>query len=65
MARRRLETDRFFTSYYNATYYTQWGLDYIDNNWMKQILIRHYHSLATVLEHVNNTFVPWNTQNQP
>jgi hypothetical protein len=46
MARRRLESDRFFTDDYTPELYTQWGLDYIDQTWMKQILLRHHPSFS-------------------
>ena len=62
MARRRLESDRFFTDDYKPELYTQWGLDYIDSTWMKEILIRHYPSLSTALQNVSNVFIPWNVQ---
>ncbi|CAG2189170.1 unnamed protein product [Mytilus edulis] len=63
MARRRMETDRFFTDDYTSEYYTQWGLDYIDASYMKDILLRHYPSLASQLQpNVTNVFIPWKSQ---
>jgi len=62
MARRRLESDRFFTDDYTPELYTQWGLDYIDQTWMKQILLRHHPSLASNLQDVTNVFIPWEVQ---
>lgn len=62
MARRRLEADRFFTDDYTPELYTQWGLDYIDQTWMKQILLRHHPSLASKLQNVANVFIPWESQ---
>ncbi|XP_071161164.1 uncharacterized protein [Mytilus edulis] len=63
MARRRMEADRFFTDDYTSEYYTQWGLDYIDATYMKDILLRHYPSLASQLQpNVTNVFIPWKSQ---
>ncbi|VDI63854.1 Hypothetical predicted protein [Mytilus galloprovincialis] len=63
MARRRMEADRFFTDDYTSEYYTQWGLDYIDATYTKDILLRHYPSLASQLQpNVTNVFIPWKSQ---
>ena len=65
MARRRIMADRFYTDDYTAEFYTQWGLDYIDETWMKPILLRHYPDLASNLQYVNNVFIPWQYQTPP
>ncbi|XP_076096675.1 uncharacterized protein LOC143067365 isoform X2 [Mytilus galloprovincialis] len=63
MARRRLEADRFFTDYYTPEFYTQWGLDYIDRTYLKDILLRHYPTLSSQLQpNVTNVFIPWKSQ---
>ncbi|AFY31650.1 peroxidase family protein [Calothrix sp. PCC 7507] len=59
MASRRLKSDRFFTNDYTAEVYTQFGLDWIDNNGLLTILRRHYPGLAPALFGVNNAFAPW------
>jgi len=59
MASRRLKSDRFFTKDYRAEIYTQFGLDWIDNNSMLDVLRRHYPSLAPTLFGVQNAFAPW------
>jgi hypothetical protein len=59
MASRRLKSDRFFTEDYRAEIYTQFGLDWIENNSMRTVLLRHYPSLAPALEGVENAFKPW------
>ena len=46
MASRRLKSDRFFTSDYNAEIYTQAGLDWIDETTMIDVLLRHYPELG-------------------
>ena len=59
MASRRLKSDRFFTDCYNAEHYTKAGLDWIDNNSMKTVLLRHFPTLAPALGPVENAFAPW------
>lgn len=63
MARRRLEADRFFTDDYTPEFYTQWGLDYIDRTYLKDILLRHYPNLSHQLQpNITNVFIPWKSQ---
>ena len=59
MASRRLKSDRFFTTDYRADIYTQWGLDWIDNNSLLTVLRRHYPSLSPALYGISNGFHPW------
>ncbi len=59
MASRRLKSDRFFTTDYNARVYTQAGMDWINKNTMVTILLRHYPELAATLRGVENAFAPW------
>ena len=59
MASRRLKSDRFFTRDYTAEVYTPAGLDWIDQNSFKSVLLRHYPQLAPALEGVENGFAPW------
>jgi hypothetical protein len=60
MASRRLKSDRFFTRDFTARVYTQTGLDWIADNTMVSILLRHHPGLAPALEGVGNAFKPWN-----
>lgn len=60
MASRRLKSDRFFTDDYRAEVYTDFGLDWVQNNGMKSVLLRHVPQLGPALEGVNNAFAPWN-----
>ena len=60
MASRRLKSDRFFTDDYRPEIYTDFGLDWIRNNGMKSVLLRHVPQLGPALEGVNNGFAPWN-----
>ena len=60
MASRRLKSDRFFTDDFRPEIYTEFGLDWIRNNAMKSVLLRHFPELGPALEGVNNSFSPWN-----
>ena len=60
MATRRLKSDRFFTDDYRPEIYTELGLDWINNNGMKSVLLRHVPRLGPALEGVKNCFSPWN-----
>jgi hypothetical protein len=60
MASRRLESDRFFTRDYRPEVYTREGLDWVENNSMRTLLLRHFPELAPALEGVANPFAPWN-----
>jgi heme peroxidase len=59
MASRRLKSDRFFTDDYRAERYTEFGLNYIKENSMLDVLKRHYPDLAPALQGVDNAFKPW------
>lgn len=59
MASRRLKSDRFFTDDYTKEIYTKWGLDYIEDNGFKSVLLRHYPELKPALNGVENPFAPW------
>jgi len=59
MASRRLKSDRFFTTDYTPEMYSRAGLDWVENNGMRSVLLRHYPALAAALYHVQNPFAPW------
>ena len=59
MASRRLKSDRFFTTDYTPRVYTQEGIDWINQNDMTGILLRHYPELTATLRGVKNAFAPW------
>jgi hypothetical protein len=59
MASRRLNSDRFFTTDYNAEVYSQAGLDWVANNDMTSVLLRHLPALKPSLQGVSNAFAPW------
>ena len=60
MASRRLKSDRFFTDSFNAETYTELGLQWIKDNSMRSVLLRHFPNLRDALEGVDNAFLPWN-----
>ena len=59
MASRRLESDRFFTTDYNPKVYSQAGFDWVLNNNMATVLLRHFPTLKPILSNVSNPFAPW------
>jgi hypothetical protein len=59
MASRRLESDRFFTTDYRPEVYTREGIDWVVNNSMRSLLLRHFPELEPALEGVANPFAPW------
>jgi hypothetical protein len=59
MTSRRLNSDRFFTADYTPEVYTQIGLDYIDDNTMSTVLLRHFPSLHSSLRGLKSAFAPW------
>ncbi|HEU5240137.1 MAG TPA: peroxidase family protein [Pyrinomonadaceae bacterium] len=59
MASRRLNSDRFFTVDYTPKVYTPVGMQWLDDNTMKTVLLRHYPQLEPSLGKVANAFAPW------
>lgn len=59
MASRRLASDRFFTRDFRPEIYTQAGMDWVADNDMRTVLLRHFPALAPALEGVANPFAPW------
>jgi hypothetical protein len=59
MASRRLECDRFFTRDFTPEFYTPAGMDWINANNMRTVLLRHFPTLKPALDGVTNPFAPW------
>ncbi len=59
MASRRLNSDRFFTTDYNPKVYSQVGFDWVVQNDMTTVMLRHFPALKPMLESVKNPFAPW------
>ncbi len=60
MASRRLNSDRFFTEDFTEEVYSKAGMDWIRDNTMGSVLLRHFPGLETSLKGVKNAFAPWN-----
>ena len=60
MASRRLEADRFFTDDYRPEIYTQTGIEWVESNNMRSVLLRHFPELEPALRGIQNPFAPWN-----
>jgi len=66
LATRRLQADRFYTVDYRPEIYTPEGIEWVENNSMKSVLLRHYPELAdSNLAYVTNAFFPWDQAVDP
>jgi hypothetical protein len=59
MASRRLKSDRFFTEAFKPEVYTEEGIEWVNNNTMGSVLLRHCPQLMPVLVGQENAFKPW------
>jgi len=59
MASRRLNSDRFFTTDFRPEVYSPTGLNWIRDNDMRTVLLRHLPELRPALRHSDNAFAPW------
>jgi hypothetical protein len=61
MASRRLKSDRFLSHDYRPEIYTKEGIDWVEENGMKSVLLRHFPSVAFAMEGIedDNAFKPW------
>ncbi|HSP78586.1 MAG TPA: peroxidase family protein, partial [Myxococcaceae bacterium] len=59
MASRRLASDRFFTTDYNVNVYSRVGMEWINDNTMCSVVLRHYPDIAPAIRQVKNAFAPW------
>ena len=59
MASRRLQSDRFLTVDFRPEIYTPFGMDWIANNGMTSLILRHCPELAAALPRDASAFVPW------
>jgi hypothetical protein len=59
MASRRLNSDRFFTTHFTREVYTHAGMDWIQNNTMVDVLLRHCPDLQPYLKDSSNAFAIW------
>ena len=59
MASRRLNSDRFFTTDFTEENYSKAGMDWVRDNTMSSVLLRHLPGLGPSLRGVKNAFAPW------
>jgi len=59
MAGRRIKSDRFLTDDYTPDVYTPAGIAWVEENGMREVLLRHAPSLGRALADVRNSFFPW------
>ena len=59
MASRRLQSDRFLTVDFRPEIYSPFGMDWVANNGMTSIILRHCPDLAAVLPRSASAFAPW------
>ena len=65
MASRRLKSDRFFTTDYRSKIYTRVGMDWINDNGLESVLLRHYPTVAPAVHGLANPFHPWRNVHEP
>ena len=59
MATRRLQSDRFLTVDFRPEIYSSFGMDWIANNGMTSIILRHCPELAAVFPREPIANAPW------
>ncbi|MGB8021894.1 MAG: peroxidase family protein [Candidatus Nanopelagicales bacterium] len=65
MASRRLQSDRFLTVDFRPEIYSPFGMDWIENNTMTSVILRHCPELATVMPRGASAFAPWRAKVPP
>jgi hypothetical protein len=59
MASRRLNSDRFLTTDFTPAVYTPTGMQWIADNTMATVLLRHHPELRPAMRSASNAFLPW------
>ncbi|WP_256461145.1 peroxidase family protein [Blastococcus sp. PRF04-17] len=59
MASRRLNSDRFFTRDFRPEIYSPAGLQWVRDNDMRTVLLRHFPELRPAMRGLDNAFAPW------
>jgi hypothetical protein len=65
MASRRLKSDRFIAADFRPEIYSPVGIDWVNNNGMVSVLLRHYPELKPAFRGVANAFSPWHDVSSP
>ena len=59
MASRRLQSDRFLTVDFRPEIYSPLGMDWVEQNSMTSVILRHCPELGPVLPRGATAFAPW------
>src|SRR6266481_4169706 len=59
MASRRLQSDRFLTVDFRPEIYSPFGMDWIEQNSMTSLILRHCPELASMTPRDGSAFAPW------
>jgi hypothetical protein len=61
MASRRLKSDRFLSQDYRPEIYTKEGIEWVEENTMQAVILRHFPSVAFAMKGLedDNAFKPW------
>ncbi len=65
MASRRLNSDRFFTDDFTPEVYSPVGIQWVQDNSMLSVLLRHCPELRPAVRGVANAFQPWTRPERP
>ena len=59
MASRRLKSDRFLSQDYRPEIYTKQGIAWVEENEMREVIVRHFPKLAPAMRGLDSAFDPW------
>lgn len=59
MASRRIQSDRFLTVDFRPEIYSPLGMDWIANNGMTSVILRHCPELSALVPRTTSAFAPW------
>ena len=59
MASRRLQSDRFLTVDFRPEVYSKVGMDWVNENGMSSVILRHFPEAATLIPRSRSAFAPW------
>jgi hypothetical protein len=65
MATRRIQSDRFLTVDFRPEIYSPFGMDWIANNGMTSVILRHCPELAAMVPRDASAFAPWRLVARP
>jgi hypothetical protein len=65
MATRRIQSDRFLTVDFRPEIYSPFGMDWIANNGMTGVILRHCPELAAMVPRDASAFAPWRLVARP